>query len=473
MNSEAVKSPFKFLDSFDREDRSIFFGRDAEVNEVYDKSFQSRLLLIYGASGTGKSSIINCGRANRFTEEDWLPVAIRRGGNMMRSWYQQVNKWTFSQEPTPEVINGEALKAVTASAYMDQFRPVYFIFDQFEELFNFGDREEIETFITAVRGFLDSDLDVHFIFILRGEYLEFLSDFELQIPHFFDNRVRIEKMTRLRAQECVSGPCEAFGIEMEPGFEQQLLSKINPDKRYAELTFLQVFLDRVYHNALESGLQGKPLKFTVDQLEQMGDLADVLAEFIDEQIFKMDDPKSALAVLKSLVSVEGTKVQKTQEEIYSSCVDLGLEVNKEEVIDIVQDFVDKRILSDRDDDERYEFRYDSLAQKIFERITVQEREMLEARNFLNLSFKEFKKRGKLLTEDDLQYISLYERNLSLSVDLMDFIRESERKSRNHRRKQRRRTVILSLILVLMILSVAGFLRAREQSTRARQMAELA
>ncbi|QTN37695.1 hypothetical protein HZ996_00610 [Cryomorphaceae bacterium] len=473
MSSATEHSPFKFLDAFGKEDQSIFFGRDAEVNEVYDKSFQSRLLLVYGASGTGKSSIIHCGLANRFAEEDWMPISIRRGGNILRSWYQQVNKWTFNQEPAPEVIDSEVLKGVTTSAFMEHFKPMYFIFDQFEELFIFGDQNEIESFIQSVRAFLDSDLDAHFIFILRGEYLEFLTQFEVQIPHFFDNRVRVEKMTRHKASQCVQGPCDAFGIELDEDFEEKLLSKINPDKSYVELTFLQVFLDRIHQDARARGTEGRPLKFTTDQLDQMGDIGDVLAEFVDEQIFKMDDPKAALGVLKSLVSVEGTKIPKTLEEIRQSCRELGLDLDDQAVELLVRSFVDKRILSDRDDDGRYEFRHDSLAQKIFERISIQERELLEARNFLNLSFKEYEKRGKLLTEEDLQYIGLYERNLALSEELIAFLRASERQTKSHRRRQRRRTVISGVILLLMILSVIGFFQARQQSERARELAEVA
>jgi putative ribosome biogenesis GTPase RsgA len=51
------KSPFKFLDSYSKEDRNIFFGRDNEIEELYSRVFQSRVLVVYGISGTGKSSL--------------------------------------------------------------------------------------------------------------------------------------------------------------------------------------------------------------------------------------------------------------------------------------------------------------------------------------------------------------------------------------------------------------------------------
>jgi ABC-type phosphate transport system ATPase subunit len=72
MPPNMVKSPFKFLDSYTISDRDIFFGRDQEITDLYRKVFESKILLVYGVSGTGKSSLINCGLASRFDESDWL-----------------------------------------------------------------------------------------------------------------------------------------------------------------------------------------------------------------------------------------------------------------------------------------------------------------------------------------------------------------------------------------------------------------
>jgi GTPase SAR1 family protein len=44
--------------------------------------FQSPILLIYGASGTGKTSLIQCGLASKFQSHDWLALTVRRGSNI-------------------------------------------------------------------------------------------------------------------------------------------------------------------------------------------------------------------------------------------------------------------------------------------------------------------------------------------------------------------------------------------------------
>jgi MoxR-like ATPase len=68
-----VNSPFKFLDAYTIDDRQAFFGREEEVAALYDMVTRNRLILVYGQSGTGKTSLIQCGLAARFDATDWYP----------------------------------------------------------------------------------------------------------------------------------------------------------------------------------------------------------------------------------------------------------------------------------------------------------------------------------------------------------------------------------------------------------------
>ena len=115
-----IKSPFKFLDSFTLADRDIFFGRDQEITELYRRVFESKILLVYGISGTGKSSLINCGLASRFDDSDWLPVNVRRGSNIIESLNEAFNKQAI--RPLKKNLSvSEKLQSI----YLDHFKPVY------------------------------------------------------------------------------------------------------------------------------------------------------------------------------------------------------------------------------------------------------------------------------------------------------------------------------------------------------------
>jgi len=52
--------PFKFLEAYKKEDIEFFFGRDDEIDRLYKMIYQTDIALIYGKSGTGKTSLVQC-----------------------------------------------------------------------------------------------------------------------------------------------------------------------------------------------------------------------------------------------------------------------------------------------------------------------------------------------------------------------------------------------------------------------------
>lgn len=76
---KVIGVPFKFLDAYTQDDKNIFFGRDIETDDIFRKLYSGKLLLVYGKSGTGKSSIINCGLISRIPQEDIYAINIRCG----------------------------------------------------------------------------------------------------------------------------------------------------------------------------------------------------------------------------------------------------------------------------------------------------------------------------------------------------------------------------------------------------------
>ena len=127
-----MKSPFKFLDAYQKKDKDIFFGRDKEIELLYDTTFETDLILVYGQMGTGKTSLIQCGLANRFRESDWFDLYIRRGDNINTTLWEEIYRHT--KRPDKITIKTTVPQAVQF-LYLDFFKPVYLIFDQFEELF--------------------------------------------------------------------------------------------------------------------------------------------------------------------------------------------------------------------------------------------------------------------------------------------------------------------------------------------------
>ena len=64
-----LTNPFPGLRPFREEEEFLFFGRENQVDVMVDKLAARRFLAVVGTSGSGKSSLVNCG----------LRPALRRG----------------------------------------------------------------------------------------------------------------------------------------------------------------------------------------------------------------------------------------------------------------------------------------------------------------------------------------------------------------------------------------------------------
>ncbi len=456
--------PFKFLDSYTRQDADIFFGRDKEIEELHTKIFQSKLLLVYGVSGSGKSSLVNCGLGSRFQPTDWLPINVRRKQNMVQDMTQAVAAACV----TPLTGKPGLIKALR-SVYLDHFMPVYLILDQLEELFIFGDEEEQTAFITAIAKVLaaSEELNVKIVLVIREEYLARLTAFEETVPELFENRARLERMTWRNATLAIEGPCARAGIELEEGFSEKLLANIAAGRKDVELTFLQVYLDRVYDRMEQAGGQ----RFTLDLLERIGAVSDVLGQFLDEQIATFSDPEQAMTVLKAFVSTHGTKKLITTEEAVAFTQEIGKAQTSDAVNSVIRRAVDLRLLKDQDDQGRYELRHDSLAATIYAKISLFEKELIEIKQFVEQAHGSFLKRRTLLRPEDLKYIAPYEDRLFLSKEQRAFIAQSKKEAT---RKYRRRLVLgISITSVVLVVLTVLTIRAQQARTAALEQKSIA
>jgi WD40 repeat protein len=447
-----MKSPFKFLDSYTKNDREIFFGREREIEELYHRVFESKIMLVYGVSGTGKSSLIHCGLANKFQETDWLPIIIRRGGNIIESMAAGIKSASITAQQS-EILSPSDFKKGVKSLYLDHYKPVFFIFDQFEELFIFGTKDEDVSFIRILQSLLSADLQCKFIFILREEFLGWLSTFEKSIAGFFNNRMRVEKMDIINARSAIEGPCKIYNIAVEKEFAEKMLQKLCPSQESEiELTYLQVYLDKIFRLASE-GRKEENITFRITDLDKAGNVYDILGSFLDEQISYLPDPEMAMTVLKAFVSARGTKRPANAEEIREYAQITGKNLDEKTINDLLISFVNLRILQEKDHNGRNELKHDALAAKIFEKITLVEKELLEIRQLIENAFHDWQKRGVLLSQEDLHYIAPYESRLFLPDDFKKLIEKSKSELVKARRRKRN---IFSAAAVLLIIILSGF-----------------
>ncbi|MEO0734236.1 MAG: ATP-binding protein [Bacteroidota bacterium] len=384
------ESPFKGLDAYTRADGERFFGRDREITELYNRVQSGKLTLIYGLSGTGKSSLVRCGLANRFRSREWFPVYVRRGEDITAAlttalydaWRAEADKQVGAAAgagertersssrrrllrrkapatPPPSLEDFIALGDLEERierVYYAVYRPIFFVFDQFEELYTINpfrkgeaydaeasDRWETEkhTFYRSVRDLLDSTrVSARLIFILREEWWARMNVFEEYVPELNENRMRLERMNDremgevIRQTAAFSQHNPAFRtVQLQEPVVVDILTTIRDERDFSlDLVDLQLYLDRLLEKVPAEG----PAIFTPalvkdNQLDNViDDFLSTSLEAIEKELigrWRAAEPTAErgklagrakgipLEILFRLVTDEGTKKVTAEEEL--------------------------------------------------------------------------------------------------------------------------------------------------------------
>lgn len=284
-----MKSPFKFLDPYQLEDRDAFFGRESEIKELYNLVTKNRLTFVYGPSGTGKTSLVQCGLASRFGGVDWLPLFVRRGDDINASLRREVGKSLGEGQagvrpPAPAASAGKSeLPDAIGSLFNRYLRPVYLIFDQFEELFILGKPAEQQAFYDTIAELLDAELPCRLLFILREDYFGHLNQFEKAVPELYHRKLRVEPMSRDNLRAVITGSCKVFDIGFDdPRRSPELvMDNILADKSGIHMPYVQVYLHMLYQEMTKERQTSQRFSDTV--IQKVGPITDVLGRFLQEQ----------------------------------------------------------------------------------------------------------------------------------------------------------------------------------------------
>ncbi len=363
-NTTPSITPYKGLMPYSEKDASFFFGRNRDRKIITANLRASRLTLLYGASGVGKSSVLRAGVAHnlrilaqqnlarRGTPEFAVAIFPQPGengklqGKGVETWQDDpiIGLTNCVKDAVERALNHEVLEPMPSSrslveelqAWTDR-AGVYLliILDQFEEYFLYHSQENGEdTFaVEFPRAVNHPELRANFLISIRDDALAQLDSFKGRIPKLFGNYLRIDHLEREEAGKAIEEPIKLYNrlyatnsqqMGIEPELVNAVLDQItsiqanqNGSKIVSEgynattittrikAPYLQLVMTRLWEEEKRANSQ----MLRLETLSNLGGVKHISEIHLNERMNALtpDEQEVAARVFDHLVTSSGTK----------------------------------------------------------------------------------------------------------------------------------------------------------------------
>ncbi len=328
----APAKPFRSLEALRFADEGLLVARGREIEQLVRLVTMYRGVLLYGESGSGKSSIINAGVLPRLIREGFWPHRVR---------VRRLPGQEFALEPIVcsdadgEMFLPSAFAAATghgqveygaggfvaAVAAATEHGPILLVFDQFEELATLfprgpglSDQQQaiVDAIVTLLRGRPPVDpgaedglqpvIPVKLLFSFREDYLASLKPLFERRPELIHQGVRLTAPPLSCAPEIIRGPFQEFPGAYVPDLSplaEDIATALGEGNESGEtpLSELQIVCSRLYEAKRDPAVE---LERGVKKLLE-DHLTDALAQFEGTEL------DAAIAVLNELVTTSDTR----------------------------------------------------------------------------------------------------------------------------------------------------------------------
>ncbi len=281
--SEEMKNPFPGLRPFEIGESHLFFGRDGHSEEVLTKLLRNNFIAILGSSGTGKSSLMNCGIIPKLYSglyskngNDWEVVYTRPGSNPIKNLAKSILTLSDNDADREELLLNRLLAATTLRSsslglvdLIKQYqgfsnKNILLFVDQFEELFRFkadnqlGDSDETTAFVNllleAVR---QSEVPIYIALTIRSDYSGSFAQYPKLTKAINLSHYLVPHMTRDQRRQAIEGPIAVAGGKISTRLVQQLLNDVGDNND--QLPLIQHALMRSWRYWLQNKTTDEPI----------------------------------------------------------------------------------------------------------------------------------------------------------------------------------------------------------------------
>jgi len=300
---DADRNPYVGPQPFQVGESALFFGRVREVRDLTSLVVAHRVVLLYAASGAGKSSLINAGLLPALVDRQFQVMPPARVGAPGGDLVPTENVFAASlvaQWLEPGATSRAATAATFLAAHPRELdedgepQPRAVIVDQFEEVFTTHPEhwEQRADFFRQLREALEADDRLRLLLALREEYLAYLDPYATLLPTGLRTRFRLERLDHESALDAVTRPLLATQRSFAPAAADALVRNlrtvhvetlegrtVDVEGEYVEPVQLQVVCRELWNR-----LPAEISEITDEHLRELADLDAVLGDFYEQAL---------------------------------------------------------------------------------------------------------------------------------------------------------------------------------------------
>jgi len=166
------RSPYPGLSPFTEADAEDFFGREAEISDLWRKITTRRLLAVIGASGAGKSSLLRAGVVAR-APPGWRAVVCKPGEDPLLALARALAPDLMDDAEEMRrllAFHDPDMALAVAARWRGRWDEALLVVDQFEELFTLNPEPVRVRFAELLRRLVDA-AGIHVVLVLRDDFL--------------------------------------------------------------------------------------------------------------------------------------------------------------------------------------------------------------------------------------------------------------------------------------------------------------
>ncbi|MFD5487842.1 AAA family ATPase [Streptomyces virginiae] len=303
--------PYPGLDAFAEDEAAVFFGREAQAAELTRRLHTTaaqpsdRFLVLVGASGSGKSSLVRAGVMPRLRERRWTVLpALVPGANPLSALAAVLSSIGAGQDPGALLRRLQedptALRSELERIRGGRFRRVLLVIDQFEEAVTLAGDEERRQFLDALVSCVQQDLGIRLLATLRVDFLGRV--LEGDHAEIVQHPTVIGALGRGQLAQVIERPGALVDLAFGPGVVETIADDAGTDDALPLLAYL---LQELYFAS------GPGRSVTQDLYRRLGGVAGALSRQADLTVAGLGPVYEigfVLRVLLRFVTVQGQEV---------------------------------------------------------------------------------------------------------------------------------------------------------------------